>query len=133
MFRYFAITLWATFGLFVSLPTYSLSFSELSLRSALYQPLDAQIGLKNIGPLVEGEIQVSLADEEEFLRAGIDRTQLLLSLRFNVIVPKHGEPYIQVFTVKPIVEPYLNFILRMQSPKGLLLREYTIFLDMPAL
>ncbi|PID65365.1 MAG: hypothetical protein CR977_01145, partial [Gammaproteobacteria bacterium] len=49
-------------------------------------------------------------------------------LRFS-IVKRNGRNYVQVSSAKQIAVPYLNFILQLTSPEGVVSREYAIFLD----
>ena len=108
----------------------TLGLGEIEVNSALNQKLDAEIALLSATPEDAEQLIVKLAPAAEFSRAGIDRPFLLNSLRFSTL-EKNGELFIKVTTAKPVREPYLNFLLEIDWPKGHLLREYTILLDPP--
>ncbi|MCY1274078.1 hypothetical protein D9M70_226940 [compost metagenome] len=108
----------------------ALGLGEISLHSALNQPLDAQIELLEVGDLDGSEVKVSLASAEAFDRAGVDRFIFLNDLRFSPVIRGSGS-HIRVVSNKPVLEPYLNFIVEVARPNGRLLREYTLLLDPP--
>ncbi|PIE44710.1 MAG: hypothetical protein CSA45_05615 [Gammaproteobacteria bacterium] len=76
----------------------------------------------------KGRITVALAPNAEFARRGVQRSDVLNDLRFS-IVKRNGRNYVQVSSAKQIAVPYLNFILQLTSPEGVVSREYAIFLD----
>ncbi len=109
---------------------FTLGLGEIEVNSALNQELNANIELLSAAPEDAESIIIKLASREEFSRAGIDRPFLLQSLKFTSTI-RNGVPYIQVTSDKPIREPFLNFLIEIDWPKGHLLREYTILLDPP--
>ena len=109
---------------------FTLGLGEIEVNSALNQKLDADIALLSATPEDAEQLIVKLAPAAEFSRAGIDRPYLLNSLRFST-EQKNGQLFIKVTTPKPVREPFLNFLLELDWPKGHLLREYTILLDPP--
>ncbi len=110
----------------------ALSLGELSVYSLLNQPLDAAIALGNVGQLAPAEISVKLADAAEFERAGIDREAVLSELQFEVLMPKAGTSMIKISSHQPVTSPYLNFLIEIQWPNGLIIRECTVLLNPPA-
>ena len=120
-----------TFGTLL-LPDYgfTLGLGEIEVSTALNQELNAEIELLSAAPEDVETLIVKLASREEFNRAGIDRPYLLSSLRFSAEV-RDGVPFIRVTSDKPIREPFLNFLIEIDWPKGHMMREYTILLDPP--
>lgn len=108
----------------------ALGLGEITLHSALSQPLDAEIELLNLGDLGEAEVKVRLAPPEVFNRSGVDRLYFLNDLRFTPIFSR-GRGVIRVVSARPVREPYLNFIVEVSRPNGDLYREYTLLLDPP--
>ncbi len=104
---------------------------EITLKSALNQPLDAEIELLEVRDLGSGEVIPSLASPEEFSKAGVDRLYYLTDLKFTPVVKPNGKSVIRVTSSKPVQEPYLNFLVQVLWPNGRLLREYTVLLDPP--
>ncbi|MHB0819884.1 FimV/HubP family polar landmark protein [Stutzerimonas stutzeri] len=110
---------------------YALGVGEVTLKSALNQPLVAEIELLDAKTLAPGEVIPGLASVEEFNRAGIDRPYFLTDLTFTPVLRPDGKNIIRVSSTKPVREPYLNFLVEVLWPSGRLLREYTLLLDPP--
>jgi len=119
-------TLVVTSALGISSHVNALGMGELDLKSALNQPLEAEIELLNIEDLSDWEIKPILASEEEFSRAGVERLFFLTDIDFTV----KGNKVI-LKTNKPVTEPFLNFLVQVNWPSGRVLREYTLLLDPP--
>ena len=108
----------------------ALGLGEVELQSALNQPLNATIQLQGSEGVSPEDIRVSLAGADAFANAGIERPFFLSDLRFVPVV-KGNELFIRVESSKPVLEPYLNFLVELRQPSGRVLREYTLLLDPP--
>lgn len=108
----------------------ALGLGELRLDSALNQPLSASIQLQGGEGLSPEDIRVSLANQEAFQNAGIDRPFFLTDLRFVPVV-ENNRLFIRVESTRPVREPFLNFLVELRRPNGRMLREYTLLLDPP--
>ncbi|WP_100938942.1 MULTISPECIES: FimV/HubP family polar landmark protein [unclassified Pseudomonas] len=117
-------------GLLYSALAPAMGLGDITLHSALNQPLNAEIALIEPGDLADGELSVSLATPEEFSRAGVERVFFLNDLRFTPVL-RGNSSVIQVQSNKPVSEPFLNFLVQVNRPNGRLLREYTVLLDPP--
>ncbi|VVN97125.1 hypothetical protein PS718_02362 [Pseudomonas fluorescens] len=108
----------------------ALGLGEISVHSALNQPLKADIALLDVGTLTQNDLSVSLATADEFSRAGVERVFFLNDLKFTPILHGHRQ-MIRVTSSKPVNEPFLNFLVQLNQPNGRLLREYTVLIDPP--
>ncbi|WP_020723539.1 hypothetical protein [Pseudomonas fluorescens] len=108
----------------------ALGLGDITLHSALNQPLNAEIALVDPGALSDGELSISLATADEFARAGVERVFFLNDLRFTVVL-QGDRSVIRVVSSKPVNEPFLNFLVQANQPNGHLLREYTLLIDPP--
>ncbi|MGG2397426.1 FimV/HubP family polar landmark protein [Pseudomonas sp. SH1-B] len=108
----------------------ALGLGEITLHSALNQPLEAEIELLQVGDLGAQDIRVALAPAEVFSRSGVERLYFLNDLRFTPLL-RGSRSVIRVVSNRPVREPYLNFIVEVARPNGQLLREYTVLLDPP--
>ncbi|VAW92352.1 hypothetical protein MNBD_GAMMA21-1248 [hydrothermal vent metagenome] len=117
---------------FFSLPitVNALGFGNINMKSALNEPLVAEIELLSATPDDIKILEVKLASNEAFMRAGVDRSVLLSRIKFNV-VKRSGKYYINLRTQESVREPFLNFLLEMNWKSGRMLREYTVLLDPP--
>ncbi|SFO14949.1 FimV C-terminal domain-containing protein [Pseudomonas sp. NFACC24-1] len=108
----------------------ALGLGEITLHSALNQPLRADIALVDVAGISEGDLSASLASPDDFSRAGVERVFFLSNLRFTPVW--RGErSFIRVTSSKPVEEPFLNFLVQLNQPNGRLLREYTVLIDPP--
>lgn len=117
-------------ALFVPGYGFALGLGEIEVNSALNQQLNARIELISSVPEDAETLIVKLAGREQFTRAGLDRPYSLTSLKFKTFV-ENGQLFINVSTPKPVREPFLNFLIEIDWPRGHLLREYTVLLDPP--
>ena len=126
MKRLIANILVAAGGLTASSQLLALGLGELTLQSALNQPLRAEIELVDSKGLTEWEIKPALASQADFERAGVEREFFLTSISFKV----EGNRIV-LSSREPVNEPFLNFLVELNWPSGRVLREYTLLLDPP--
>lgn len=128
--RRILIALAAAAGLLPA-PAFALGVGELTLESGLNEPFEARIALLSITREEIDSLNIGLADNAAFRRAGIDRPFVLGSLRFELVETETGADYIRVSSSDAIREPFLNFLVEISWSKGRLYREYTVLLDPP--
>lgn len=109
----------------------ALGLGNLSVKSALNQPLDAEIKLLDIGDLDAGQIRIQLGSPDDFQRAAVEREYFLSNLKFAVDLDGHGGGVVRISTHEAVVEPYLNFVIEARWPNGRVLREFAVLLDPP--
>lgn len=109
----------------------ALGLGKIKTSSVLNQPFDAEIQLLSVPPGELDGVRVNLATPEAFERAGIDRPYLLSKLRFKTLRKANGDAAIEVFSRDSIQEPYLNFLVEVNWPRGRMVREFTVLLDPP--
>jgi FimV-like protein len=108
----------------------ALGLGDITLHSAMGQPLNADIELIETNGLNPEDIRVSLASTEAFSKAGIERVFFLSDLRFTPII-RGNRGVVHIESNKAVTEPYLNFLVRLVRPNGDQLHEYTVLLDPP--
>lgn len=109
---------------------FGLGLGDIEMRSALNQPMDAEIRLTSVQAGELDGMIVKLASPAAFARAGIERSTALTNLRFTVD-QSSGSPVIRITSQQPVVEPFLNFLLEIDWTQGRMVREYTVLLDPP--
>jgi pilus assembly protein FimV len=113
--------------------SWPLGLGEIAVHTSLNQPLRAEIQMLSIPPEEVEDVRVTLATQEAFDRVGINRPYVLTQLEFKPTIKGEGQPIISVTTKQPVREPFLNFLMEVEWPRGRLLREYTVLLDPPVL
>lgn len=109
---------------------HALGLGEITVKSALDQPLVAEVELLETQGLGLDEIRSRLASVEEFGQAGVDRPFFLTNLQFTPVL-QGGRNYVRITSNQPVREPYLSFLMEVYWPNGKLLKEYTLLLDPP--
>ena len=107
-----------------------LGLGRIDVQSVLNQPLAAEIQLLNASEWAANDLKVELASPDEFERLGVERSIGLFDLEFKA-VQRGSNIVIETITEDAIVEPFLHFVLVLDWPRGRLLKEYTVLLDLP--
>jgi pilus assembly protein FimV len=110
---------------------FALGLGEIDMRSALNQPMDAVIQLTSATTADMDDIRVSLASLQDHTRAGLSKAAILADFTFSVEKGASGKPVIRVRSDDLVREPYLEFLLELDWPRGRLLRQYTVLVDPP--
>lgn len=121
----------ALFFLVLTGRSMAIGVGDMTVSSYINQPLQADIAVLQPGGLLESEVIASLASPDDFDRLGLERHYSLNSLRFTPDFSRSSRAVIAVTTEDPVLEPYLSFLLELKWPEGRVLREYTVFLDLP--
>ncbi len=129
MLRKLAVSL-AAVGALSAAQVKALGLGEVTVHSALNQPLNAEIELLQLRDLTSSQVVTSLADSDEFYLAGVKPTAILSDFNFQLDI-KNGQGIIRVTSRRPVREPFLNFLVEVNWPSGRLVREYTLLLDPP--
>ncbi len=111
--------------------SWALGLGEIHLKSALNEPMNAEIDLIAATPDELTALRASLADREAFTRYGIDRPAFLSTLTFKVGKGKDGRDALLVRSTDAIPEPFVTFLVEVNWARGRLMREYTVLLDPP--
>lgn len=122
------------FALSVSVATpsaFAVGLGEITVKSALNEPLAATIQIINSSDLQDNQFLVSLASAEAFERAGVSRDFFLSRLQFSIDRDRANQRIVKIITDQPVVEPYLDFLVQLQWPEGRVMRSYTMLLDLP--
>lgn len=121
----------AMLGALASTNVVALGLGEIELKSALNQPLNAEVELLSATDSELDELKVEMGSTQAFANAGIERPLFLNKLKFNVTHNADGRPVVLITSREVVREPFLDFLLEMSWSKGRLLREYTVLVDPP--
>ncbi len=109
----------------------ALGLGDIAMKSVLNQPLLAEIDLTSATGTELEDIRVSLASLEAHQRAGLNKSASLTGFQFAVEKTPAGNVVVRVTSKDAIREPFIEFLLELEWPKGRLLREYTVLVDPP--
>jgi pilus assembly protein FimV len=109
----------------------ALDLGKVQVKSALGQPLLAEIPLLPTHP---GELQgltVQLASSDDFDRAGIIGGRTSIPLHFSVADAGAGHRVIRITSSVAVNDPLLDLLIEVKGKSGKSVREYAILLDPP--
>ncbi|MHB1175611.1 MAG: FimV/HubP family polar landmark protein [Sulfuriferula sp.] len=120
-------------GLLMLLPLTSQAagLGKLSVRSALGQPLNAEIELLAKDKTELDALSARLAGNDAFREAKINPAAALYNLKFAVDKKPDGRAILKITSSKPINDPFLDMLIELDWATGRMVREYTVLLDPP--
>jgi pilus assembly protein FimV len=101
---------------------------QLTVLSALGQPLQAEIELTSVSKEEAGNVSVRLAPAAAFRQANIEFNPSLANLRFAV-EQRGNRQVVRITSSQPMNEPFVDVLLEVSSNGARLLREYVVLLD----
>lgn len=101
---------------------------QLTVLSALGQPLQAEIELTSVSREEVGNVSVRLAPASAFRQANIEFNPSLANLRFAV-EQRGNRQVVRITSSQPMNEPFVDVLLEVNSNGTRLLREYVVLLD----
>lgn len=107
----------------------ALELGQIQVKSALGQPLLAEIPLTPANAAELQNLSAHLASPEDFARAGIGGRPSV-ALQFSIADAGQGK-VIRITSSEAVNDPYLDLLIEVDNASGKSLREYTILLDPP--
>jgi pilus assembly protein FimV len=113
----------------VATPALALQLGQIQVKSALNQPLVAAIPLHPKSLTELAGMTVNLAPAADFARAGLQLTPASQTLQFRVVTDNNGQKSILVTSSQPITDPYLDFLVQVNTRQGKQVREFVVLLN----
>ncbi len=129
--RISASALLAAASLAFSPAAWSLGLGDAQVESFLNQPLKARIDLITQASDDLASVTARLASADDYALIGASRESVSVPVRFTV-EDIEGDAYILATSDLPVGDPVLRLIVEVNWSSGRMLREYTLFLDPPA-
>jgi pilus assembly protein FimV len=108
-------------------PAHAVDVDRIEIRSALGEPLLAEIPITGATPQDLQQLQAQLASSTTFARIGLPRPQgVVADLHFEVV--RGPRPLIRITSSLPVEEDFLTFLVQVDAPQGRLVREYSVSL-----
>ncbi|MBQ0958792.1 LysM peptidoglycan-binding domain-containing protein, partial [Ideonella sp. 4Y11] len=109
----------------------ALGLGRLSVRSALGEPLRAEIDISSITPEEADTLKAVLASPESFRSAGVEMNPALQGVQVTLVRGADGRPVLRMAGDRAVSEPFLDVILDLSWASGRLQRSYTLLIDPP--
>ena len=109
----------------------ALGLGKMNVKSALGEPLRAEIDINSLNSEESVSLQVRVASPDTYRAAGVDYNAVLSGA--NVVLQRRadGRPYLRITSNRPVQEPFVDVILDLGWSSGRLVREYTMLFDPP--
>lgn len=118
----------AVAALFLPALAQAQGLGNLTVHSALGQPLRAEAAIVSAQPKQDGGLVGSIATPETYRAMGIGFDPVLTGVRVAVESRASG-PVLLLTTSRPVLEPYLELLVVLDSAGGRTTRNYTILLE----
>jgi FimV-like protein len=108
----------------------AVGFGNIKVYSYLDEPLLAELEIVGLNGIHANMLNVKLADDTDFSRAGIEKTFFVSNLLFDIF-SYNDRVYVKVSSPKAVKDPYLEFLVNLSWPDGSLIKDYTVLIDPP--
>ena len=109
----------------------ALQLGKIVVTSSQGQPLNAEIEMM----LTPGEdlskLKTSLATKESYESQGIERLAIHNNISVELQKNEKGQTILKLKSTQPVLDPFLDLLIQVDSVKGRNYREYTVLLDPP--
>lgn len=114
-----------------SLDAQALALGAVSVRSALGEPLRADVEIPQISSEEASTLQASVGTPQAFRAAGMEYSPALAGARVTLQRRANGQAYLRIIGSRPINEPYVGVVIEASWANGRVVRDYTLLLDPP--
>ncbi|MGH8821668.1 MAG: type IV pilus assembly protein FimV, partial [Rhodoferax sp.] len=117
-----------SFG-FASINAHALSLGELTVKSALGEPLHAEIEIPDINAAEASSLQTSVAPPADYKAAGLEYNAAVSHLRIKLEHHPDGRAYLSLRSDQVVNDPFIDVILVANWSSGRVERDYTMLFD----
>ncbi len=109
----------------------ALQLGKIVVTSSQGQPLNAEIEMMLAPGEDASKLQTSLASKENYESQGIERLPIHNNISVELQKNERGLTVLKLKSTQPVLEPFLDLLIQVDSAKGRNYREYTVLLDPP--
>ncbi len=110
---------------------YAFGLGHATVKSALGQPLRADIDITQITPDEASSLKVAVAPASAFQSRKLNYSSILPEVTIALEHRPDGRPYLRLSSSRPVQEPFVDVLLRAYWANGELTRDYTLLFDPP--
>ncbi|MBS0302458.1 MAG: hypothetical protein JSR16_09880 [Proteobacteria bacterium] len=115
----------------ISLDAQAVALGAIAVRSALGEPLRAEVEIPQISSEEASTFQANMASPQAFRAAGVEYSPALAGARVTLQRRANGQAYLRIVGTRPINEPYVGVVIEANWANGRIVRDYTLLLDPP--
>ena len=118
----------AIFLFIFSYKALALQLGQISVNSTQDQPLNAEIELIVSSGDDLDSLKVNIAGKDIYQAQSIERVPVHEDIKIRVI-QDGKKSKLKLISKEPVLDPFLDLLIQIDSPKGRNFREYTVLLD----
>lgn len=122
----------ATLGLYTA-DASALALGPVTVRSALGEPLRAEIELPQISTAEADTLRVSPAAPEIFRSQGMEYSSVVTKMQVQLERRPNGRMVLRLSSDQPVNEPFVDLVIDASWGTGRITRSYTMLFDPPGL
>ncbi|WP_133855411.1 FimV/HubP family polar landmark protein [Comamonas sp. JUb58] len=122
----------AAFGLYTGEAS-ALALGKINVKSALGEPLRAEIEVPQITDAEADTLQVKTASSAVFRTQGMDYSGTVSGVRAQLQRRANGTAVIVLTTQRPVNDPFVDYVIDANWNSGQVVRSYTMLFDPPNL
>ncbi|HXE21846.1 MAG TPA: FimV/HubP family polar landmark protein [Rhodoferax sp.] len=108
---------------------HALALGELTVQSALGEPLRAEIDIPDINAAEAASLQTSVAPPADYKTAGLEYNPAVSKLRITLAHHPDGRAYLSLRSDQVVNDPFIDVILVANWSSGRIERDYTMLFD----
>jgi len=109
----------------------ALALGGVAVRSALGEPLRAEIDIAEITAEELASLQANVASPDAFRAAGLEYSPALANVQVSLQRRADGRPFLLVTSARAVNDPFIDLILETRWASGRIVRDYTMLFDPP--
>ncbi len=110
----------------------AMGLGNIRVNSSLNEPLSASIPVlkdSSENSIASTDLIVSIANADLHRNAGLPYPNILDDLRFNIVTDRNGQLVLNIYSVRSVYEPLLNFLVDLRWNGGQIVKEFSMILD----
>ncbi|MFV0680949.1 FimV/HubP family polar landmark protein [Ottowia sp.] len=115
----------------ISVDAQALALGAVTVRSALGEPLRADIEVPQISSEEAATFQAAIASQQDFQAAGVEFSPALTGAKLTLQRRPNGQAYLRLISDRPINEPFMGVVIEANWANGRIVRDYTMLVDPP--
>ncbi|MDR2128132.1 MAG: fimbrial protein FimV, partial [Burkholderiaceae bacterium] len=115
----------------VSVDAQAVALGAVTVRSALGEPLRAEIEVPELSSQDEASFQARMAPPPAFEAAGVAYAPALVGTTVTLQRRPNGQAYLKVVGDHPVNDPFLGLVIEATWDAGRVVRDYTMLIDPP--
>ena len=118
--------------LLIPLSVSGAGLGRIKVKSSLGEPLSAEIEVLESSSEEAAPLNAHMANADDYAATGLPDAYILPGVRVQVLRHADNSRVLQVTTDRPVNEPFLELLIKAETPTTNVLRQYTLLLDPPA-